>query len=250
MPPLRLLCLIAHPDDEIAGFGGILQQAAARGIETHVLCLTAGEAGSYRGTAKSREELAALRRREFAASCAHLSVANSEVLNYPDGRLDHADLHEIAGELVFRLRTLRPQWLFTFGPEGTVTAHSDHSVASVLATLAFQWAPRPNRYPEQLEEGLEPWRPLRLYYSTADYSLPVRPPVANSPVDIRQPLTETELQRKIEAFRLHTTQDPLFETFRTQMIPRAAVEMFHLAATAEAEPSLARRDLWQGIAPE
>ena len=40
----RLLCITAHPDDEAGGFGGTLLQYAERGVETHVVCLTPGQA--------------------------------------------------------------------------------------------------------------------------------------------------------------------------------------------------------------
>ena len=68
---LRLLCITAHPDDEAGGFGGSLLVCADRGIETHVLCLTPGQAASHRGNSASNDELAAMRRREFAAFSAH-----------------------------------------------------------------------------------------------------------------------------------------------------------------------------------
>src|SRR5215470_15612702 len=72
---LRLLCITAHPDDEAGGFGGTLLHYAQRGVETHVLCLTPGQAATHRGGAKSDDELAQIRRQEFAASCNMLRVA-------------------------------------------------------------------------------------------------------------------------------------------------------------------------------
>ena len=82
----RLLCVTAHPDDEAAVFGGALLLYQSRGVETYVISLTAGEAGS-RGTANSREELAEVRRAEFSAACEILKVSDGEVLGYPDGAL-------------------------------------------------------------------------------------------------------------------------------------------------------------------
>ncbi|UCH27949.1 MAG: PIG-L family deacetylase, partial [Trueperaceae bacterium] len=32
--PLKLMCILAHPDDESLGLGGILAKYAAEGIET------------------------------------------------------------------------------------------------------------------------------------------------------------------------------------------------------------------------
>src|SRR5271165_239730 len=65
----RLLCITAHPDDEAGNFGGTLLTYRERGVETSVICLTPGQAASNRGEAKSDQELACIRKREFAASC-------------------------------------------------------------------------------------------------------------------------------------------------------------------------------------
>src|SRR4051812_36658326 len=96
---LRLLCVTAHPDDEAAGFGGILLQARDRGIETFVICLTPGQAATHRGGASSDEELSEMRRKEFAESCEHLRVTESVVLDYADGKLDRQSFYDVTGEL-------------------------------------------------------------------------------------------------------------------------------------------------------
>src|SRR4051794_15274484 len=119
---LRLLCITAHPDDEAGGFGGSLLL--------------------YRGGAGSGDELAAMRRKEFEASCAILRVSHGEVLDYPDGALDKQPLLMVVGDLARRIRQIRPQVVMTIGPEGGVTGHPDHSMASIFATTAFQWAGR------------------------------------------------------------------------------------------------------------
>ena len=70
----RFLCVTAHPDDEVGGFGGSLRLYASRGVEVSVICLTAGTAASNRGGAASDAELAAMRRKEFATACEMLKV--------------------------------------------------------------------------------------------------------------------------------------------------------------------------------
>src|ERR1022692_2496391 len=85
---LKLLCITAHPDDEAGAFGGTLLLYHDRGVQTHLVCLTAGTAARNRGTARSDDELAALRRAELAASCKLLQVSQYEVLDYPDGKLN------------------------------------------------------------------------------------------------------------------------------------------------------------------
>src|SRR5215467_14615847 len=113
----RLLCFTAHPDDEAGGFGGSLLRYAARGVETHVVCLTPGQAATHRGGARSDQELSALRRQEFAASCKLLNVSHGEVLDYPDGRLDTQDFRTVVADLTRRVRQIRPHVVLTIGPE-------------------------------------------------------------------------------------------------------------------------------------
>src|SRR5258707_14411019 len=103
---LRLLCVTAHPDDEAGGFGGTLLHYARRGVETHVICMTAGQAATHRGGAKSDDELKQIRRREFAAACRALQVNNAVVLDYPDGKLDQQDFYATVTDLTRRVREI------------------------------------------------------------------------------------------------------------------------------------------------
>ena len=228
----RLLVVTAHPDDEAGGFGGALLKYRERGVETYVLCLTEGRAATHRGTAgtgaDSGDALAKLRRAEFAASCEILKVSHAEVLSYPDGGLPTADFMTIVGDLVQRIRQIRPHVVVTFGTEGSVTTHPDHSMASLFTTAAFQWAGRSNRFPYQLG-SLAPWRAHKLYYSTASFTLPGREPVALAPataiIDIRP-----YFEQKVAAFHAHTSQSPLFEKFDYMMKQRRDEEPYHLAS--------------------
>src|SRR5438128_1074054 len=145
----RFLVVTAHPDDEAGGFGGTLALYAGRGVSIHVLCLTAGTAARNRGTAKTNEELAQMRRVEFAESCKVLGVTG-EVLDYPDGALVRTPLQQPVADIVFRIRKLKPHIVLTFGPEGGLTGHPDHAMAGVFASLAFQAAARKDRFAEQL----------------------------------------------------------------------------------------------------
>jgi len=123
------MCITAHPDDEASNFGGTLRLYADRGAETSVICPTPGQAGSHRSGARSDQELAAMRREEFAAACAILKVKHAKVLDYPDGRLHRQESYHVACDLVRHIREFRPQALLTFGPEGGLTGHTDHTMA-------------------------------------------------------------------------------------------------------------------------
>lgn len=244
---LRLLAITAHPDDEAAGFGGSLLVAHERKIETFVICLTAGTAATHRGEAKSNEELAAMRRKEFQASCEHLRITEGKVLDYPDGKLDRQDFFEVVGTLARHIRRIRPQVILTFGPEGGVTAHPDHSMAGIFAIAAYQWAARTNRYTDQFDEGLKAHQAQKLYYATTDFNLEDRQPISPAPVTTVIEIG-SYLQRKIEAFRKHASQAPLFELFENHVRPRGTKELFHLAASSKPrELRGVETDIWDGV---
>ncbi|MGB8887347.1 MAG: PIG-L family deacetylase [Candidatus Korobacteraceae bacterium] len=246
---LKLLCITAHPDDEAGGFGGTLQLYGERGVETSVVCLTAGTAARNRGTARTNQELAQLRRAEFAASCKVLKVAHGEVLDYPDSRLDRTDVYQAAGDLVLRIRQLRPHVIVTFGPDGGLTGHVDHAMAGVFATMAFEWAGRPDRYFEQLEQGQTPHRAQKLYYLAADFLLDDRQPIAPPTITTRIEIGKERFEKKHLAFRQHTTQKPLFERVRKNLVQRleGSVEMYHLVATRDPREATLETDLFEGV---
>lgn len=244
---MRLLCVTAHPDDEAGGFGGSLLLYRSRGVETHVLCLTEGQAATHRGPAKTGAELATIRRAEFASSCELLQVSQGEVLGYPDGGLAQQDFYAVTADLSRRIRQIRPHVILTFGTEGAVTAHPDHSMVSIFTTMAFHWAGRTNRYPEQLEkEGLQPHRTQKLYYATAGFTLEDRQPTSMAPIttviDIA-PYFDT----KIAAFKRHTSQSPLFEMFEGTVRRRGPHESFHLAAAIKPGPMERETDVFAGV---
>jgi LmbE family N-acetylglucosaminyl deacetylase len=243
------MCITAHPDDEAGGFGGTLRLYADRGVQTSVVCLTPGQAATNRGGAKDDHELAAMRRREFAASCEVLKVSHGIVLDYPDGKLHRMDLYRVVCDLTLEIRKFRPQVVMTFGPEGGLTGHTDHAMTGVFASLAFQWAGRNNRFPDQISDGVSLYQPQKLYYATADYGIPGRPPIMLSPATATIDIGNL-LETKIRAFKMHATQSPLWPLFEKNISQRATKEMFHLAASSKSGPVEMESDLFAGIKEE
>jgi LmbE family N-acetylglucosaminyl deacetylase len=241
----RLLCVTAHPDDEAAVFGGALLLYQSLGVETHVISLTAGEAGS-RGTAASREELAELRRAEFAAACEILKVSSGEVLSYPDADLYQLPPARPVADLVFRIRRIRPQVLITFGPDGG-TGHADHSMASVFATFAFHWAARADRCAEQLSTGMSPYQPQKLYYVTSEFAFPGRRPLCLAPSSATLDI-HLFVDDKIRAFQAHTTQtSTVVENVIRQ---QHGIETYHLAAGCTLRTMELESDLFSSVPDE
>ncbi|MGI4828330.1 MAG: PIG-L family deacetylase, partial [Janthinobacterium lividum] len=203
---LRLLCVVAHPDDECFAFGGALALAAERGVETSIVCLTDGQAATNRGGAQDGQELGAMRRDEFVASCKVLGAREHFLLDYQDAQLEFHPLHELGGVVVEHMRRFRPHVVLTFGGEGSLNNHPDHTTVSAATTAAFHWSGNEKRF----AEGGTPWRPQRLFYLTTNFFFPDRPAPLVAPwtcvLDIR-----SVRDRKREAFEQHTSQAPLME---------------------------------------
>jgi LmbE family N-acetylglucosaminyl deacetylase len=119
------------------------------------------------------ENLVAVRAEELAEACRLLGVARRFNLGYRDSGMmgtadnDHpnafwrADMDDATGRLVRILREVRPDVIVTSNERGDY-GHPDHINTNRVATAAFHAAGDPARYPEQ---GLDPWRPRRLFYS-------------------------------------------------------------------------------------
>lgn len=139
---LRLLAVMAHPDDESLGIGGTLVHYAAEGVETHLVTATHGQSGRYRGHPQGAAEhpgpeaLAALRERELRAAATVLGLSSVSLLGYVDGQLDRAEPREAIGRIAAHVRRVRPHVVLTFDSEGAY-GHPDHIAISQLTTAAL-----------------------------------------------------------------------------------------------------------------
>lgn len=146
---LRLLAVLAHPDDESLGFGGAMAHYAAAGVETHLVTATLGQSGRYRGIPKDSPEhpgpdaLAAIRERELRAAVEVLGIRSVTLLGYMDAHLDEADPREAIGKIVEAVRSVRPHVVLTFDSEGAY-GHPDHIAISQFATAALVAAADPS----------------------------------------------------------------------------------------------------------
>jgi LmbE family N-acetylglucosaminyl deacetylase len=248
--PLRLMCFTAHPDDECGAFGGALMLAHQRGVETSVVCLTEGRAGSLRGNARNDDELGTLRRQEFAAALQVLGVSNGEVLNYPDGGLARQDFAAVTTILVERIRRFRPHVVLTFGGDGNVNLHPDHTMVCCFATAAFHWAGRKNFAPEQIAAGLLPYRAQKLYYAVAPFlanpDAEDARTIAFVPASLMLKLGNLKA-KKLEAFTQHTTQAELVSRVKVAFEGTGGEEKYLLAAARGFRSSPLETDMFAGI---
>ena len=244
--PLRLMCFTAHPDDECGAFGGALMRAHQRGFETSVICMTEGRAASSRGIARNADELAALRRQEFAAALRVLDVDHGEVLTYPDGDLARQDFFQVTTALVERIRRFRPQVVLTFGADGNVNLHPDHTMICFFATAAFHWAGRASFASEQIAAGLLPWRPQKLYYGVAPFLVNDEPTIALVPASLVLDVDDLKA-KKFEAFQQHTTQADLLVRIKAVFDETGGEEKYLLAAAPGMRSSPLETDMFAGL---
>lgn len=146
--PLRLLAVLAHPDDESLGFGGTLARCAAEGVETFLLTATRGEAGRFRGERPGApghpgsQALAHLREQELRAAAVVLGIREVSLLDYRDQELDRADPRDAILRIVDHIRRIRPDVVLTFGADGAY-GHPDHIAISQFTTAAVTAAVDP-----------------------------------------------------------------------------------------------------------
>jgi LmbE family N-acetylglucosaminyl deacetylase len=170
MHALRLLAVLAHPDDESLGCGGVLAAYAAPGVETSLVTATRGQRGRFHGHATTDRDhhpgpdaLGAIREAELRAAAAVLGVRDVTVLDYCDQELDRAVPGEIIGHIVAAVRRVRPQVVLTFGPDG-VYGHPDHIAISQFTTAALVAAAEPTATSIGGSDALPPHSLSKLYY--------------------------------------------------------------------------------------
>lgn len=141
---LKLMCVLAHPDDESLGMGGTLARYANEGMETYLVTATRGERGWF-GAEKENPGLEALgKMREAELLCASETLGIREVnfLDYIDGELDQAPHDDAVAKIVAHLRRLKPDVVISFAPDGGY-GHPDHIAISQFTTSAVVCAADP-----------------------------------------------------------------------------------------------------------
>ncbi len=142
MPPLRLMAVLAHPDDESLGFGGVLARAASEGIGIHLVTATLGQRGRLNGKPPGDPDhpgpdgMARLREAELRGAAEVLGVEELSLLRYMDGALDQVDPREAIARIAIHVRSARPQVVLTFGPDGGY-GHPDHVAVCQFTTAAL-----------------------------------------------------------------------------------------------------------------
>jgi LmbE family N-acetylglucosaminyl deacetylase len=157
----RILFVTAHPDDEWSS----LLTYLSRGLNADVglLTLTRGQGGQNAIGPEQGGALGVIRTEELLAAGEHYGV-HQFFTRAPDlGFSKSADQtmkiwDNIALEdMVRAIRTYRPQVVIN-GWGGVHSGHGQHQASGILTPQAVAAAADPKMFPEQIAEGLPPWK--------------------------------------------------------------------------------------------
>jgi LmbE family N-acetylglucosaminyl deacetylase len=132
---LRLLCVLAHPDDESLGTGGALAKYAGEGIATYLVTATRGERGRFFDGRESPEVVGRTRQAELLDAAQALGIHDVAQLGYPDGGLDSVPAADAIAAIAGHVDRVKPHVVITFAHDGAY-GHPDHIAISQLTTAA------------------------------------------------------------------------------------------------------------------
>jgi len=165
----RLMQVDAHPDDEDGGM--LTLESRGKGVSTLLMTLTRGEGGQNELGSNLFDLLGVVRTLEVLAADRYYGVEQrfSRVADFgysktPEETFQKWQGHDIPlGDIVRVIRTFRPDVLIARFSGTQRDGHGHHQASAILTKEAFRAAADPNRFPEQIKEGLQPWQPKKLY---------------------------------------------------------------------------------------
>ncbi len=167
----RVLVIGAHPDDEDTSLLTWLERGL--GADAAYLSLNRGEGGQNLIGPELGVGLGLIRTEELLAARRLDGATQFFTRAYDFGYSKTADetfrfwpRDSVLADVVSVVRRFRPQIIVSIFSGTPRDRHGQHQVAGILAPEAFEAAGDPLRFPEQVAQGLEPWRPLKLYRST------------------------------------------------------------------------------------
>ncbi|MEE2822691.1 MAG: PIG-L family deacetylase [Acidobacteriota bacterium] len=166
-----LMFIGAHPDDDTSIMATFARYVLDEGFQATVITATGGEGGGNATGLESGIALGLIRAEEERRALALVGIDSSHFLGLLDFyfTLSAEETARKWGDsyvcdVVRYVRLQRPEVIVTMWPgPGT---HGQHQMAGRAGTIAFDKAADPRFCPELItEEHLEPFQPLKLYYS-------------------------------------------------------------------------------------
>lgn len=186
-----VLCIAAHPDDEILGCGATLAKHAHLGDHVHILIMAEGETSRQ----VSRDRLSASRKLSHLVLSANkassvIGADSVDLLSFPDNRLDSLDLLDLVKPIEDCVSRLKPSIIYTHHP-------GDVNIDHTLVHKAVITACRPQ--PGHCVKTLLSFE----VQSSTEWQVPTSAPIftPNYFVDIRD-----YLQVKIDALHAYSSE--------------------------------------------
>jgi LmbE family N-acetylglucosaminyl deacetylase len=162
------LHVAAHPDDEDSAF--IARVARGDHARVAYLSLNRGEGGQNVIGTELSDALGVIRTEELlqARTLDGGEQFFTRAFDYGFSKsIDEAARfwgeREVLGDMVRIIRTYRPLVIYSRFSGTPADGHGQHQLAGRLAPMAYKAAGDPAEFPEQIEDGLRPWQPLKLY---------------------------------------------------------------------------------------
>lgn len=202
-----LLVVMAHPDDESMGCGGLILRHTRAGIPVHLVCATrGGEGWGGKPVGAKKEDLPAIRTRELEEAAAALALSGLEVWDYPDGGVDRVDRQEMTRRIWEQISKLKPKAVIGWGPDG-VYGHPDHiavGAATDTAVGGMAEGDRPALYHLAVDSQLiEFYKEAMRLAGGRDNELPL---VLADRIDVVIDLDPDEVMMKVRAIDCHRSQ--------------------------------------------
>jgi len=133
----KILCILAHPDDESLGTGSTIAYYSKLGVAVSLICATRGERGRYFDEpSPGPTKVGEVRTQELLAAAKILGITNVHFLDYMDGELDAVNPIEITNRISELIQKISPDIVISFGPDGAY-GHPDHIAISQFSMAAI-----------------------------------------------------------------------------------------------------------------
>jgi LmbE family N-acetylglucosaminyl deacetylase len=163
-----MLMIVAHPDDEDGGM--LAAETRGRGTRASLMTLTRGEGGQNAMSIDMYDELGLVRTQELLQADRYYGVDQywGSVIDYGFSKTREEAIEKwgydrVLSDVVRVVRMTRPLILTSSFVGAPTDGHGNHQVSGQMAQEVFNAAADPNRFPEQIREGLRPWAPLKVY---------------------------------------------------------------------------------------
>ena len=169
-----VLYVAAHPDDENTRL--IAYFSKERLYRTGYLSMTRGDGGQNLIGNEQGIELGLIRTQELLSARRMDGGEQFFTRAYDFGFSKNPaetfmkwDKEKILSDVVWVLRKFQPDVIVCRFPTTGEGGHGHHTASAILANDAFTAAVDPNRFPEQLKNGVQPWQAKRILWNTFNF---------------------------------------------------------------------------------